>query len=155
MKNASNALGGILRNLGMEGALGFGRIAGNWSTLFDGPLSVHTSPEALSGNTLTVVVDTPAWLHQTNFFKSKMISALSSFGVKNIRFRLGRVRRDERPVTPPSAPTPDPTAAQIEEVNQMLTAIVDAELRESIRLAALKSVAHQSKRKGKHTGHNQ
>jgi len=128
----------------MEGALELGRIAENWSVLFNGPLSMHTSPESLSGRILTVNVDSPSWLHQAGFFRSQMISSLRAYGVTSIRFRHGPVRPQKTVLAAPRAEVGITQQAE-EEVESMLAAIDDHELRNSIRGAALRSLSIGSK----------
>ena len=129
----------------MDGALRLGRISSNWDSLFKGALSQHTLPEALNGSTLTVSVDSPAWLQETRFHKSAMLSRLSPYGVRELRFRLGSVRRDAPP------PQCEPRAREagpddILEVEGMVSEIGDDDLRESIRTAALRSLTGYSRR---------
>jgi len=124
----------------MEGALSLGRMSGNWGVLFAGPLSRHTCPESLNGDTLTVNVDSPAWLHQANFYKTKMLARLSSFGVRTIRFRQGPVKKPDISSRPEVKPV-EITERARQEVEGMLVGIVDDELRDSIREAALLSIS--------------
>ena len=140
MTGASNALRTLLEELGMGGALSLGRITGRWDALFRGPLSKHTSPETLNGSTLTVCVDSPSWLQEANFHKAGMLGKLAPLGVRSMRFRLGRVR----PTAP--APAPEPVVREVmpgerQEVEAMLAAVKDDELRESIRSAVLRSLS--------------
>lgn len=140
MKNAAHVLRDILKGMGMEGALRFGRISANWDALFKGALSLHTAPESLSGKTLTVRVDSPAWLHQVNFSKKQMVEKLALFDIEAIRFRLARVHKTPTGSTPkPRLAPAHPSAEDIEAIERMIAPIGDDELRESIRKAALKS----------------
>jgi len=128
----------------MEGALNLGRIAGKWGALFNGALSLHTSPEALSAGTLTVNVDSPAWLHQASFMRQQMLLKLREFGVTSIRFRQG-------PVVPPeSSAVSVPEKHEVSheekaEVEAMLVSIEDEALRGAIRGAALLSFSRDTK----------
>jgi hypothetical protein len=140
LTSSKNALRKLLKKLGMEGALELGRIAEKWGALFNGPLAVHTSPESLSGKILTVNVDSPSWLHQAGFFRSQMLSKLRVYGVASIRFRQGTVRVRETP-TFSKRTEPEINPQAIEDVERMLGAIDDHELRESIRGAALRCLS--------------
>jgi hypothetical protein len=48
-------------------------------------------PSLLSGGELLLTVDSPVWLQELNFCRDMIIRKLESYGVRTIRFRLGRV----------------------------------------------------------------
>ena len=145
MKSASSALKALLKGLGMDGALNLGRIIANWNALFKGALSFHTSPDSIKGGTLMVNVDSPAWLHQAGFYKSDMLKKLRPYGVRFLRFSLGKV--DKADAHDEAAPPVARELSQAERaaVDGMISGIKDNQLRQSIRRAALKSVATSGK----------
>lgn len=132
-------MGGILRDLGMEGALRLGRIAGNWDALFSGPLARHTFPQSISQDTLTVNVDSPAWMQQANFMKKGMLAKLSPYGITSIRFMQGRV--EQRLSTPAPAPLREPLPEEIKAAEKLVAGIEDSELRNQIMKAVLRSIS--------------
>lgn len=76
-----------------------------------------------------------------------MISRLAPYGIRSVRFRQGPVRKPETPKVPVYEPG-EITGDAREEVERMLECIVDSELRESIRCAALRSFSEMDKVKG-------
>ncbi len=81
----------IARGLGFESSLRLSRIRGRWDEIFSGPLTLHAWPSRLDRHTLTIVVDSPAWLQQLSFLKDDIVPKLTEFGVRDIRFRSGDV----------------------------------------------------------------
>lgn len=134
-----NRIGGLIsplvKGLGIEDALRLESMRKEWAGLAGEPLSLHIGPASLKGGELLVYADSPAWLQQTTFFKAALIKKLSSFGVKNVRFMLGRVRpagKKQAPVLsrPPDAPLDSGTLRYIEDA---VAGVKDAELRDCIR----------------------
>ena len=91
MKKAGSLLAPIINQLGIADGVKFADLKKDWPALFKSPLSFHMSPSHLSNGELVVVVDSPAWLQELSFSKEILLKKLGSYGVKSIRFRLGRV----------------------------------------------------------------
>ncbi|MCK4911525.1 MAG: DUF721 domain-containing protein [Thermodesulfovibrionales bacterium] len=83
----------LARSLGFESSLRLSRIKGQWDDIFSGPVTLHAWPVNLKRSTLTIVVDSPAWLQQLSFLKDDLVAKLEGFGVKDIRFHTGRIPR--------------------------------------------------------------
>ena len=49
------------------------------------------SPALFSRGELLIIVDSPVWLQELNFYKEDIMNKLNFYGVGAIRFRLGRV----------------------------------------------------------------
>lgn len=130
MERADSALSQLVKDLGMESALRLHRIKARWDSLFGAPLSSHIYPSRLDKGQLLINADSPAWLQQTSFYKADMLEKLGPFGVKDIRLRIGPVRR--RPLRHPhhERPLPEADSPLIED---LLRTVHDEELRESIR----------------------
>lgn len=94
MQSAGSALSALMKELGMESALGLYRIKARWSGLFGRPLTLHSHPSGLHGGRLVINVDSPAWLQELSFLKDDMLGKLRPLGVNDIRFRLGRIETD-------------------------------------------------------------
>lgn len=94
MQRAGSALSPVLKELGMESAIALHRLRGQWGSLFGEALSLHARPVSLSGGRLLINVDSPVWLQELSFLKADMAEKLKGFGVKDIRLRLGRIRRE-------------------------------------------------------------
>jgi hypothetical protein len=145
LERAGTVLGSLVKDLGLESALALYRIRENWESVFRGPLSLHSSPSGLSRGRLLVNVDSPAWLQQLNFYRKDVVRKLASFGVKDVRFKLGRVRPLSQRRTAP-APVEDSLIdndrAFIEEV---VSGVDDRDLGENIR-GAMRSWAIKGRR---------
>lgn len=138
MERAFTEISRIARDLGMDSALALERIRARWGTLFSGALPHHAAPRGLRKGQLLVIVDSPAWLQELNFMKSRMLEKLGAFGVTDLRFKLGAVRsqQDGRPASEPP-PLSEEDGSFVEE---LASAVGDEDLREGIRRAVQKSV---------------
>ncbi len=96
MKRADSLLTPFIKNLGIEDGLRLAEIKKNWSLFFDRPLSYHMIPIKLSKGELLLNVDSPAWLQELNFYREDILKKLSSYGIKTIRFKLGKVSVTEK-----------------------------------------------------------
>jgi len=54
-------------------------------------IAVHTFPETVRNNVLTIIVDTPQWMHHLSFYKEDMAAKLKLYKINGIRFRVGRI----------------------------------------------------------------
>jgi len=54
-------------------------------------IAVHTFPETVKNNILTIVVDTPQWMHHLSFYKEDMAEKLKMYNIHGLRFRIGRI----------------------------------------------------------------
>jgi len=102
VKRTDSLLEPIIRNLGIGGGIRLAQIQSRWHVLFREPLPKHMSPSSLSGDELSITVDSHVWLQELKFFHREIIKKLAPYQIKTVRFRLGRVdpvgRRDqERP----------------------------------------------------------
>lgn len=91
MKRADSLLSPIIRNLGIEEGVRLAQIRRDWYILFQKPLSYHMSPSLLSKGELLLNIDSPVWLQELKFYTADILKKLDPYGVKAIRFRLGRV----------------------------------------------------------------
>jgi hypothetical protein len=96
MKRADSLLIPFIRDLGIEDGVKLAEIRRNWYNLFDKPLSYHMSPFILSRGEVLLNVDSPVWLQELTFYKEDIIKKMSAYGVKAVRFRLGRVSRNKQ-----------------------------------------------------------
>ncbi len=91
MEKAGSLLEPVVKRLGIESGVRLSRIKNDWHTLFEKPLSLHMSPSRLTGGELLLNVDSPIWIQQLNFLKKEILKKLSRYGVREIRFRIGKV----------------------------------------------------------------
>jgi predicted nucleic acid-binding Zn ribbon protein len=144
LETAGSALDSFAKEMGLEGDLVLYRLNAQWERLFKGLLSDHTRPCKFSEGRLLVLADSPVWIQQLNFLKSDMLEKLRGFGVKDIRYKLGAVRkRRDRPAAP-SRPVTGPDSAFIDG---LLLDVRSPELKASIRRAVEKSLTSSSVRR--------
>ena len=91
MKRINSLCIPLIRNLGIEEGVRFAEIRKDWFSLFSKPLVSHMSPCALSNGELLLNVDSPGWLQELHYYKNDILKKMSSYGVKTVRFRMGRV----------------------------------------------------------------
>jgi hypothetical protein len=91
VKRADSLLKPLIRDLGIEEGVRLSEMKQKWNVLFQEPLPHHMSPSLFTGGELLLNVDSPVWLQELKFYREDIIRKLSSYGVKAIRFRLGRV----------------------------------------------------------------
>ena len=91
MKRADSLLAPLLKDSGIGSGVAFAGIKKNWFSLFQKPLSHHISPCLLTAGELLINVDSPAWLQELKFFKEDIQKKLHPYGIRSVRFRLGRV----------------------------------------------------------------
>jgi len=91
VKRADSLLLPIIKELGINDGVRLAEIKRNWYNLFGKPLSYHMAPSMLSKDEILLNVDSPVWLQELNFCKEDIIKKMSSYGVRAVRFKLGRV----------------------------------------------------------------
>jgi len=134
----------IARNLGFESSLRLARIKGQWDVIFSGPVSLHARPVSLVRSTLTIVVDSPAWLQQLSFLKDDLVSKLAAFGVKDVRFRTGHIPR--KPPSNSVQAQRDLTDEDLSLIESETLNVKDAALKDNIR-NAIKAWARRRQRR--------
>lgn len=145
MKTVGSLLFSIFRDLGIEDKIRLSSIQEEWDNLFNEPLSLHTYPVDIKNGELTINVDSPVWLGQLKFFKQDMVKKLSAYSIKEVRFKHGRIYQKKRSKVNARGDLeqkPKPiTDADLEWINQTVSVIDDAELKESIRKVIEKSLS--------------
>jgi hypothetical protein len=97
VRRADSLLAPLIRDLGIRDGVRLAGIRKDWSSLFSDPVPLHTYPLMLSGDELLIAVDSPVWLQELHFYKENIVKKLGSYGVKAVRFRLGRVSAPAKP----------------------------------------------------------
>lgn len=147
MKHICSIILPIYKDLGLEEKLILKEIETKWHVFFSSPFSLHTCPIDLKDGELLINVDSPAWLQQLKFMQPMIIKKLGEYPVNAIKLRLGRVKRDglkENPTEVLNAsrkPSSILSSEDAEWLNQSLSVITDAEMKESIKKAAQNSLA--------------
>jgi hypothetical protein len=140
MKQAGSLIGPIIDDLGIREGVKLAEIKKNWHSLFQKPVSFHTSPSKLTDGELLLNVDSPVWLQQLNFFKADIIQKLGAFGITSVRLRLGRVSLKGHSEGPPvrSKPVSAEARAYIEKT---VSAVDDEALKAAMKKAMEKAIS--------------
>ncbi len=139
MEKAGSLLGPLVKRLGIESGVRLSRIKNDWHTLFEKPLSLHMSPSRLTEGELLLNVDSPIWIQQLNFLKKEILTKLRGHGIREIRFRIGKVS----PAGTCKETRQKPSELSSEDasfIECLVDNISDAELRNAVRGAAEKSL---------------
>lgn len=139
MERASSLLAPLIRRLGLEDGVRLARIKNDWNSIFDKPLSLHMSPSRISEGELLLYVDSPVWIQQLGYYKKDLLRKLGAYGVRNVRFMLGRVSQKKQPI----APAEKPAGISPEDesfMNAVISEVCDEDLREAVRGALEKSL---------------
>lgn len=145
MEKAGSLLGPVVKRLGIESGVRLSHIKNDWHTLFDKPLSLHMSPSRLTEGELLLNVDSPVWVQQLNFYKREITARLSRYGVREIRFRIGKVS----PLK--SGQEGGQTLSELSGedarfIEQLVDTITDDDLKSALRSAAEKSLRTKKKK---------
>jgi hypothetical protein len=143
MKKTGTLLDPILRQLGIESGVRLEQMKSEWHVLFNKPLSLHMSPWRLSGGELTLFVDSPVWMQQLNYCRQEIIGKLGRYGVKEVRFRIGRISPPRQPADSQSAPVL--SREEREFVEGLAHDTGDRELGRAVRAAAERSLLAKKK----------
>lgn len=143
MKRADSLLAGVFRELGIEDGVKLGEIRRRWNSLFRKPLPSHMAPALLSRGELLIVVDSPVWLQELRFRQDDILRKLRPFRVEAVRFKLGKVSLNVSSDAQRRALQKKPgilDGGELSLVEDMVSSVDDAELRETIRSAIGKAI---------------
>ncbi len=145
MEKAGSLLGPVVKRLGIESGVRLSQIKKDWHTLFEKPLSLHMYPSRLTEGELLLNVDSPIWIQQLNFFRKDILTKLSRYGVREIRFRIGKISL----VKVCEEPRPKPSELSSEDasfIECLVDHISDVELKCGARSS--KKIAENKKMNG-------
>jgi len=139
VKKTGAVLGPILKSLGLESGVRLARLRNDWRGIFDEQVASQLYPASLSGSELLLYVSSPIWMQQFSFHKEQILKKLTSYGVQNIRFRLGKI-------PPKKQESPPSKTAELTPENRMFARKIvedlnDENLKEAARKAIEKSLA--------------
>ena len=85
----------VLQNRGLGNASELSGLHSKWAEAVGEKIASHAGPEGLRGGTLTVMVDSSAWMNQLSMLSPEIIRKVNeALGggerVEELRFRLGR-----------------------------------------------------------------
>lgn len=147
MERTGAVLASLIKKLGIEQGVRLSQIRSSWDTVFAEPLPQHMWPASLTEGELLLQVDSPIWMQQLTFLKQDIVRKLSRFGVRDVRFRLGKIYRQDRPVIA-AHPSRGLSPEEISFIQGLVTDIRDEEIKNAVKKAAEKSLT-SSGRKGR------
>jgi len=137
----------LLKDLGIEEAIRLERLKREWTSIFREPLSLHIYPCRLQNGELLINVDSSVWLHQISYYRAEILANLSPSGVKDIRFRIGKVATDK--AHSPQSQQPKKSllgSAALRQIDETVSTLSDSPVKESIRKAMEKALSKKSSR---------
>ena len=139
MKKTGAVLGPLLKNLGLESGVRLARIKNDWYEIFDEQITSNLFPVSFSDNELLLHVTSPILMQQFSFHKIEIIKKLSTYGVQDIRFRLGRIPQRKQIISHARKPR-ELTRENMFFISELLSDISDENLKETIKKAVEKSL---------------
>ncbi len=98
----------MTRDLGLEKEMALHQLRQDWPGLVGETIAAHTFPEKMKFKTLTLLVDSPAWIHELTFLKSGLI--------KKINRKLGKDTLDTLLLK--RGPIPSPEQPRTKEIQK-------------------------------------
>jgi len=144
MIKTDSLLAPILKNLGIEEGVRLAQIKNNWHKIFEKPLSLHMSPSKLSECELLLNVDSPIWLQQLGYYKREITQKLYPYGVKDVRFRLGRISQVKKTESH-SRKTAELSSEDTFFIEDAVSKIEDETIKESAKRAMEKSFRNKKR----------
>lgn len=142
MQPLDKVLAKLIKDVGIEGGVAIASVRQQWERTVGEAIALHTCPDIIKGKVLTVIVDTPQWMHHLSFFKGEITGKLERFDIKDVRFRIGRLpeSKSKKSITIEA----DLSESDQRYLDNTVRTIKDKELQEKLR----KLIAHGLK-KGK------
>jgi hypothetical protein len=148
VKRVDSLLRPLVRDFGIESNIRFIEIKKNWHTLFSEPLSSHMMPYKLTDGAILLNVDSPVWLQELNYFKKDIIKKLGPYGIKDVRFKLGNVSKNDRSeVCNQVYSVKAFTSEEVSYIEKTVVRIIDEDLRITVRRAIEKAVSSRKVKK--------
>jgi hypothetical protein len=125
------------------------RIFAWWNRAVPQRIVKQARPVHLSHGTLIVHVSSSVWAHELHYLSQELLTRLQAFapeaGVKQLRFKVGKLPELRRAPRRPKPPKPEPIrlAALPEELGRALSRVHDDSLRDVITRAATSSLSRR------------
>ncbi|HAK59641.1 MAG TPA: DUF721 domain-containing protein [Nitrospiraceae bacterium] len=150
IEKISIPLGTVLSKRGLGGRLKEYRIFGQWEKIVGTVIALHAQPLSVRGKTLSVVVDSSAWMQQLTMLKPEIIRkvarGLGHAAIERITLKIG-------PVDVSSARAPERTppatlgAEESRKIEDYVKNVQDSEAREVIKRVIEKDMVMRKKKK--------
>jgi hypothetical protein len=131
MEALNSILKKFIKDLGLESGIILNTIRNQWNEIVGQTIAAHTFPETIKGRVLTLLVDTPQWMHHLSFYKEEIIQKLKPYNMTGVRFKLGRL--PERSNGRQEEDNPILTEDDQRYIENTLRNIEDEELKEKLR----------------------
>lgn len=141
MRRVDTLLNHIIRDLGIKDDVKLAEMKRLWGTLFREPLLSHMIPSLLTRDELLLTVDSPVWLQELNFCKQEILGKLTPFGVRSIRFRLGRIPTNKRRGALRTSKPKNLTETEQSFIRETTAEISDDALKKTVTIAMEKAIA--------------
>jgi len=135
-------LGKLIKDIGIEGGVAISAVSRQWKKTVGEAIALHTYPDTIKEKVLTIIVDTPQWMHHLSFFKEEITGKLERYDIKDVRFRIGKL--PELKSKKNMAIETDLSESDLRYLDNTVRTIKDRELQEKFRML----IAHGLK-KGK------
>ncbi len=137
-KSLHSVLDDALASLGLQGPMKSYSIWGSWKKIVGDSIASNAQPFAVRNQILFLEVSHPTWIQQLQFLKPTLLEKVNSFLgeplVRDIRFRLGKIRAPRGPARESSSwkeELVDPkTLSRLED---LLQNVKEGETRETLR----------------------
>ncbi len=141
----SDVLSKLMKDYGLSAKTHEYRILKIWNKTVGDRIASHAQPLRLIREVLTVIVDSPVWMHQLTFYKEDLISKMNAgIGrdiVKDIRFKTGKVEVKGNSVITTQDSRPRTDIPVIEsKVEGYLEPIKDKEVRKIVKKTITKAL---------------
>lgn len=91
MQPLNKVLGKLIKDVGIESGVAIIAVRRQWKRTVGEAIALHAYPDTVKGKALTIIVDTPQWMHHLSFFKGEITDKLKRFDIKEVRFRIGKL----------------------------------------------------------------
>ncbi len=136
-----------LKKMSLDGKLKQHEAINVWNSVVGEHVSQHAQPEFIRNKILFVRATSPPWMQQLSYMSKGIIEALNErLGmsiVEEIRFKLGEVDPQGKPIPTPSRsshPTPPSDKRTTKKIEKTLSPIRDRETREILGRLILKGL---------------
>jgi hypothetical protein len=142
VKRVDSLLGSLIKNLEIEDGVRLAEIKKNWQALFRKPLPSHMAPSRLSEGNLLLNVDSPVWLQEMNIHREEIIQKLTPFGVRSVRFRLGKISTATTSgVKSQKTKSRTLNAEELSYIEQTISQINDDRLKRTVKTALERAIS--------------
>ncbi|MBI5664786.1 MAG: DUF721 domain-containing protein [Nitrospirae bacterium] len=124
-------LGQFTEGLGIESGIVLTAVRRKWTDIVGPAIAAHTFPDTIRDKALTIIVDTPQWMHHLSFYKEEISEKLRFCNMQGVRFKLGRL--PEKADTSLRREEAELTDEDLRFLENTIGNIKDEELREKFR----------------------